>query len=270
MYDKGSSVNKDAELSVVDEIFLIKTQNFTVFEEHISELSISPRIGNIERKITLKNGCVFATKENNEIDKILKKTKNNNVIHFLESNYILIFFSLIFTIVFAVSFLKWGVPYLSKNIAYAMPSKTNNLISENALKTFDKYILNPSELTNLQKSNIRYSFSTKILPFFDKKDRGKYKIHFRLWKNGNESIANAFALPNGDIIITDKLVHFSKNLDEINSILLHEIGHVEKRHGLRSIIENSFIVIGLMFISGDSTALGDMGVGMGSLFLNIK
>ncbi len=46
---------------------------------------------------------------------------------------------------------------------------------------------------------------------------------------------NAFAAPGGLILVTRGLIECCKNEDELASVLAHEIGHVEKKHGLRAI-----------------------------------
>ena len=58
---------------------------------------------------------------------------------------------------------------------------------------------------------------------------------------GEVEIPNALAFPSGDIVLTDKFVQLSKNQDEIDSVLLHEMGHVVHRHGLEMLIEKELL-----------------------------
>jgi len=46
---------------------------------------------------------------------------------------------------------------------------------------------------------------------------------------------NAFAAPGGLILVTRGLIECCQTEDELASVLAHEIGHVEKLHGLRAI-----------------------------------
>ncbi len=46
---------------------------------------------------------------------------------------------------------------------------------------------------------------------------------------------NAFAAPGGLILVTKGLLQCCQNEDELAAVLAHEIGHVEKVHGLRAI-----------------------------------
>lgn len=271
LYDERSSANKEAVLLFSNELISIKINDIIVYEGVLSSLIISSRLGNIDRKITLNDGRIFSTQENDMVDKILLKTnKSKNFLHLLESNFLFILLSLLCTVLFSFSFFKYGIPYLSKQIAYSLPLSVNNIVSENTLSILDKYILDESLLSDKKKSEIIKSFETKLLPILEKNDKFRYKVHFRLWKidKKSEGVANAFALPNGDIIFTDKLVSLSTNIDEINAVLLHEIGHVQQRHGLQKLIQNSFIAVVIMLISGDNSSFVDMGLGLGSLFIN--
>ena len=69
-------------------------------------------------------------------------------------------------------------------------------------------------------------------------------------------------MPSGEIIITDKLIEMADNQQEIDSILLHEIGHVVHRHGLQQIIHGSLITIAITMIAGDAAAIEEMVVAL--------
>lgn len=78
----------------------------------------------------------------------------------------------------------------------------------------------------------------------------------------------AFALPSGDIIITDRFVELTQSQDEINIVLLHEMGHVVERHSLERAIEGSAIAIIVSVAFGDASWLADMGIGIGSFLIS--
>ncbi len=51
----------------------------------------------------------------------------------------------------------------------------------------------------------------------------------------NSDEINAFAAPGGLILVTKGLLKCCQNEDQLAAVLAHEIGHVEKLHGLRAI-----------------------------------
>ena len=68
-------------------------------------------------------------------------------------------------------------------------------------------------------------------------------------------VANAFALPGGTIVVTDELVDLGLSDDEIAAVLAHELGHVQKRHGLQSILRGSSALIVVATVTGDLSTL---------------
>ena len=67
---------------------------------------------------------------------------------------------------------------------------------------------------------------------------------------------NAFAMPGGAIVMTDAMVELAGSTpgagdEALMGVLAHEIGHVQHRHGTRSVLEQSVIGLGLGFALGD-------------------
>jgi hypothetical protein len=124
LYKKNSSTSENAELFIKDNFYSIKSNNNLIDDGKIESLSISSRLGNTKRKITLENGEVFMTDENDLIDLyLIKPLKKNSLLHKLESHLVLVFISILFTLFTVFSFFKWGVPYISGKLAFALPSE---------------------------------------------------------------------------------------------------------------------------------------------------
>jgi len=269
-YAEGSASASAARLFIEDDTsYRVEVNNGTVLKGKLKNLQVGNRLANIKRKIILEDGSLFSTSQNDEVDKVFKKhLKINSFIHGLESKYRWIFIALIVTILSAFSFFKWGIPWTSKQIAHALPEKTNQLIAANTLEFLDTYMFSKSTVTSLKINKIRKHFQSKIVPLSKENKAIKYTLHFRSWSDGNMSIPNALALPSGDIILTDKFVELCKNQDEMDSVLLHEMGHVVHRHTLEMVIEGTFVSVATMLIVGDSNGFADMGVGLGSLLVS--
>ncbi len=262
---QGSAAQQGANLTAHDGFYELEIENGERYQGAVADLHISDRLGNVERKITLDDHSIFATSDNDAIDKALQKPNSiSGFIHRLESHMGWVVVGVFVTALFTFSFFKWGVPWASEKIAHALPQKTNELIALNTLKFLDKYLLSESTLSKARQKQIRARFFDSLVPLGSTRNSLKYKLHFRDWSN----IPNAFALPSGDIILTDKFVELSKNQDEMDSVMLHEIGHVERRHSLQTLIESTFITVSIMLIIGDINFVGDMGVGLGSLLVS--
>jgi len=68
--------------------------------------------------------------------------------------------------------------------------------------------------------------------------------------------SNAFALPGGMVIVTDSLIEFMKDGDELAGVLAHEIGHVNLHHPLEGMLSQLGVMLFLNMVSGSGS--GDL------------
>jgi Zn-dependent protease with chaperone function len=66
-------------------------------------------------------------------------------------------------------------------------------------------------------------------------------VHIELIRGDSSLGANAFAICDGKIFVTDQLVELTNDRDELIGILLHEVGHLKHRHLLQALIQKSAI-----------------------------
>lgn len=267
VYLADNSEKKSAQLEINQEFYTLFVDDEMLEKGEILTLKISSRIGSLPRSIILNNGMNFVSTDNENIDSYLLK-KKRSLLFLLETKLPFILLSLVVTVCFAFTFVNYGIPYISKKIAFSLPVDVNNTISQNSLEFLDEHIFEKTQLEEEKIASIKKMFNEEILPIIDSSKIFNYKLNFRLWKIKDENIANAFALPDGSIVVTDELVLLSKSNEELKSILLHEIGHVENKHGLENFISNSIVSILTMMVVGDASSYGDFGVGLGSFLLN--
>jgi Zn-dependent protease with chaperone function len=268
-HKQGSAAQLGATLRFNENCFIIEADTNITLISPLDETNISDRLGNIERKLTLSDGTTFTTRENNAVDELLKNHKSiNGLIHRLESNMAWVALALLITLLSSFAFFKWGVPWTSTQIAHALPHKTNELIAAHSLEFLDDYIFSASQLDTERMQQIREHVKTHLIPLDDNNKDITYQLHFRSWNEDGNAIPNAFALPSGDIILTDKFVEISENQNEMDSVLLHEMGHIIHRHTLQMVVESTLVTTIVMMVTGDSNGLADMGLGLGSLLVS--
>jgi Zn-dependent protease with chaperone function len=61
---------------------------------------------------------------------------------------------------------------------------------------------------------------------------------------------NAFALPNGSIIVTDQIIEKTEDFEELSAVLLHEVGHIYHNHSMERIITNSILSLIIFVVIG--------------------
>lgn len=246
-------------------------ENTARYQGDTHALTISDRVGNIPRTLTLPDSSQFITQDNDALDHWLKqsqhKGKNIGILHTLESKWSWVAVAFLFTLAFLITSLTWGLPWASNKIAHQMPYGANQALAEGTLKTLDKLIFKPSDLSKDQQQDIRERFRNNLLP--ENTEGFTYTLHFRHMPGGftEGGVPNAFALPSGEVVVTDRLVELAATPEELDAILLHEIGHVVHRHSMRQVIQSSALAVALIMITGDAAAVEEWTLALPSFLL---
>lgn len=211
----------------------------------LEEIKIGSRLGNTPRVLEFPNGVRCKSHENDKIDQLLldfniDKSKTDKI----ERSKLLTLASLFLTIAFVWFMLTAGANYTANFLANILPQTTLDKMSRVTLEQLEENILKPSKLTKRQKGIIQADFDKLV-----DGDR-HYKLHFR---SAPQIGANAFALPSGDIVLTDQLVALSRDNDfrDILGVLAHEKGHVVHKHSLRMAIKTGLASVIIGYITGD-------------------
>lgn len=149
---------------------------------------------------------------------------------------------------------RWGVPLAADGMLALLPATVEQQVGERALSTFDRHLLKPSGLSAARQQALRQRFeqaARAALPATGAQPA--YRLHFR--EAGKALGANAFALPGGDIVLTDALVELLADTpDAIIGVLAHELGHVQHRHGMRITVQAGIVGTVAGVIVGDFSA----------------
>jgi Zn-dependent protease with chaperone function len=157
--------------------------------------------------------------------------------------------ALIFLLAMLTLGYQWGLPWAADRIARHLPASIEHKIGDEQLRIIDAGQMQPSRLDSAEQARIRRLFSALKQP-----DGGQtaYRLEFRDGRIG----PNAFALPNGVIVMTDQLVAQARNDQALLGVLGHELGHLHRRHSLRSLMQAAGIgVVINLFIGDVSTVL---------------
>ncbi|MDH4199861.1 MAG: M48 family metallopeptidase [Spirochaetia bacterium] len=125
-------------------------------------------------------------------------------------------------------------------------------IAPGSSRVDDKYVIQ-----SLDTIKNRLTGALKKTPF-------KYSITII-----NSPIENAFALPGGRIVVLKGLLLKARSPEEVAGILAHEITHVEKRHAMKQIVQNTGLMAILQIIIGDTASGGAVLLQAGSELLSL-
>ena len=225
---------------------------------NLDRLKISPRLANTPRYVHFPGGEKFETLDNISVNKLLGQFKQESwldMVHFLESRkrYVLIALGILILLIWGS--VRYAVPVISESIAFRLPLPVLRYAGSQTLNFLDKSILKPTQLEDARQINILNHFQQVV----DTHEKIGLKIIFR---KGGSLGPNAFALPNGIIIFTDEMVQMAEHDNELLSVLVHEVGHVVHRHGMRTVVQNSLLGFALLSMTGDVAGSSELFLGL--------
>jgi Zn-dependent protease with chaperone function len=218
----------------------------------VSDFAIAPPLGRTHRSLMLPDGARLETADLNAIEAMEKLRGVNRglrIVNTLESHWKAVAGCLVGLALFVWLFTIYGIPTIAGYVARSIPPSVMERVSRETLKTLDKGVLAPSDLSPARTEEVRRAFDGL------RKQRGAgfdYRLEFR---KGGHFGANAFALPSGIIVVTDELVALARNDRELTGVLVHEMAHVQKRHAVRSILQNSGVFLLVSVVFGDVASL---------------
>ncbi|MBT9501729.1 MAG: M48 family metallopeptidase [Burkholderiaceae bacterium] len=149
---------------------------------------------------------------------------------------------------------RWGAPLAADLIVQALPASAEQQIGSQSLDYLDRHWLQPSTLDADQREQIARRFERLVAASAVDAAALRYQLHFRA---GSKLLGpNAFALPGGEIVLTDALVELLHDSpDALQGVLVHELGHVRHRHGLRMAVQSGLVGALAGLVVGDFSAL---------------
>lgn len=137
----------------------------------------------------------------------------------------------------------YAIPAASNWLAMTLPQSTLNSLFGDALPLLDQYYFKPSQLPETKRVKYRAELA-KLMS--GQPELSHVKLVFRSFDRG----PNAFALPDGTVVLTDEIEALLTD-EAVAGVLAHEIGHVAMRHSARQLIQNTATTTLLMAFTGD-------------------
>lgn len=152
---------------------------------------------------------------------------------------------------------RWGLPWAIDTVVAWIPETSERPIGTQVLAQLDRDLLKPSRLSRPQQQVWEARFAAAIDAAVDRRAieaPARYGLHFRA---GGEALGpNAFALPGGDIVVTDELLTLlADEPDAVLTVLGHELGHVQQRHALRHALRAGAVGVVSSVVLGDFSSL---------------
>ncbi len=225
--------------------------------ENLSAVSISGKLGSAPRKLLFEDGASAELASTPQLDRALGQARLGWVAEW-ESRWIYAVAALFATLAVLIAGYVWGLPAASRYVALRIPEKLIAQIGDSALEFLDGNFFAASKLDEVRQQRILGSLRAMRAP------AGGLPFHRIVFRSGGPVGANALALPNGTIVVTDQLVRLAESDEEVLAVLGHELGHLRERHTLRAILQNSVVAIVVAWYAGDVSSIA---VGIPALLL---
>lgn len=228
----------------------------------LHELRVSEPMGAAPRLIKFPDGAHCEVRDHAALNAMLREHGHTDGwIVKLQAQWGWALGAVLLTLAIVGAGYRWGLPYVSEQIAYRLPDNVLSQLGELTMDVLDEHMLAASKLKPERQRALTTRFANLANP-----DTQSIRHHI-LFRDGQSIGANAFALPNGTIIVTDQLVALAKNDEEILGVLAHELGHLRYRHSLRMLIEGSVVGFVLAWYIGDVSTVA---AGLPALLLQAR
>ena len=150
----------------------------------------------------------------------------------------------------------WGLPWLAREVAQRVPDGLEDQVGEVVLAQLDGMV-KPSRLP----ADEQRAIETAWLEVLQKHQvaqaaKGRAVRPTRLLIRESEIGPNALALPGGTILLTDDMVRLVQNDTRVLSgVLAHELGHVQYRHGMQTLVQIGVLGAATSLVWGDFSGL---------------
>jgi Zn-dependent protease with chaperone function len=214
----------------------------------VSQLDISERLEHAPRILRFPDGG-FVEVQHPSLDKTLRKNGYREpwVVRW-QQNWLWSLLALIIVLITLGAGYQWGLPWAADRIAQHLPDSLERKIGDEGLRMIDASYMQPSRLDASEQARLRQLFSSLTQP---RGEKTAYRLEFRDSQIG----PNAFALPNGVIVMTDQLVTIAHNDQAILAVLAHEIGHLQRRHSLRRLLQAFGTGVVINLVVGDVSSV---------------
>jgi len=225
----------------------------------LGQLRVSERSRHGARKVTFPDGAYLEVRDGAGFARLLQETGHRDswVVRAQQSWRAVLLAAGATVLVLALGY-AYLLPAAAGWMAEAMPVSLERRLGAGVLEAFDGRVFLPSALPAPRQAQLRAAFARLLPPDAEALPGGAqsgnapdWRLVFRRSRIG----PNAFALPSGEIVLTDEMVALLQDDQAVMGVLAHELGHLHRRHMTRRIIQGAAVGAGTALLFGDASTL---------------
>lgn len=258
LYAPGSARREPAQLVLVGGGTLRLECGDRVEHFRLDSVQVSVPLGGLPRSFTFPDRAKFECEDDPAIGAWLEgegHQGSSNLIHRLERHWKAVTVSFVVVLATVVAAFVWGIPASAHWLAGFVPREARIAVGDQTEDLILRMLGDESATPIRQQDEVRALFDEVAEATADPGVPLLLKI-----RAGGGLDANAIAIPNGTVIITDEMIEVAEVPEAVAGILAHEIGHLYHRHGMQMAISSASLPVLFALLTGDlasgSTLLG--------------
>jgi len=218
----------------------------------LAEVRLTPRLGRTRRRMEFADGSACEFDDAEMLDDWFRAAPHRraNLLARLERHWGVVTLALVTVAVTMVASALWGLPWIAQHVALRLPESWAITIGQDALAGLDNMLGAHSEVPEARQRELQAAFAALAAD-----TEPPARLVFRTWAQLG---ANALALPDGTVILTDSMVALADDDNELLSVLAHELGHVHERHALQRLLASAGILGIGHVVAGDAAGLSSL------------
>jgi len=260
LYDGRSAVGRrivveieGAKLAIVDDVSRAVVAQ--------SDVRVDAPLPGVSRRLMLPGGAAIESEDRAAVEALwpTRDTLSRSAL-WLESRWSAAIGAVLLTALLVWVIVVDVLPLAAEPVARSISPRIEQAIGAQALKSIDATFAKPSQLPAARRQAIEQKFAAFVE---DEPGLGEVDLQFR--RLGGP---NAFALPGGTIVVTDEMVNFVEDDDELLAVLAHELGHFRNQHAMRLVLQKSGIAVLIAAIAGDAAGMTFLAAAIPAAVLN--
>lgn len=214
----------------------------------LRQMDVSEKLARAPRILRFTDGAYLETRDPG-LDRLLRKNGYRDpwVVRW-QRNWPASLAALICLVLVLACGYQWGLPWAADQLAQHLPASVEHKIGEGQLEMLDASYMEPSRLSEDRQAELLHAFARLRTP---SGTPVPYTLEFRYSRIG----PNAFALPNGVIVVTDQLIELAADDNAVLGVLAHELGHLDRHHSLRHLLQATGVGVAVHLLLGDVSSV---------------
>jgi Zn-dependent protease with chaperone function len=232
-YYDGRSARRQAVRLALDASGLTVSGEGIALQVPRDRFTIGERLGSARRVIHLPDNASVETADHDGLERMMAAAGYRvGLVDRAQRRMEVAVGALVVVAALAGAAYQWGVPWLGREIARQLPDEARRTLSGQTLDLLERVALEPSKLPAERQRQLAQRLAQLKLP-----EPVSYRLRFRSGHIG----PNAFALPDGTIVLLDDLVALAEDDEQVLGVLAHELGHVRRQHGVQLMVRGTIV-----------------------------